>query len=365
MTPTEFEKIITTLESNDTMDYTGYYNGYKLLHKKDLDNLIPEIILCSGNRTAGKTFFWKRFLVRFCLYTHTRFLIIFRKRPQVKSGCMAFYEDIQECKDFEQEFKVDTSDIAGVTSIYYGDTEIGLATYFNFADSLKEASNLFNSVSIIFKDEFQSMTGDYVDEELAKLRSIHKSVARKFGEKTRFVPTILCSNQISMVNPYYIGLGIHKRLQKETRFLRGIGWVLEICLNKEASRMAKESAFERAFGEDEYSLSDNQNVFLDNMNFVQKMSTGGMSLELVFYHKGQPYGMWRDIRYYYVSHKFDPNCKHKYATDLKSHQNGTYLVTKGNEIIKYFKRYFDNGYFRFEDIACRVALIEFFGIACL
>lgn len=38
-----------------------YYDGTKLLSLKDADGNKPEIYLCVGNRTAGKTVFLKDF----------------------------------------------------------------------------------------------------------------------------------------------------------------------------------------------------------------------------------------------------------------------------------------------------------------
>ena len=40
-----------------------YYDGTKLLSLKDIDGNIPEIYVCSGNNTAGKTTYFSRLLV--------------------------------------------------------------------------------------------------------------------------------------------------------------------------------------------------------------------------------------------------------------------------------------------------------------
>lgn len=354
---------ILKLEEEDKMDYTGYYCGYPLLHKKDLDGKEPEIVLCAGNRTGGKTFFWKRLITRYCLKYGKKFLMICRKRTQVNGAAQSFFGDLQHDSTFNGlDFEVDSSGIAGLTGIFIDGRIVGLVTYYSFAESIKEISNMFNDVDIIFKDEFQTRD-EYVEDEVGKLRSIHKSISRGFGEMKRFVLAVLCSNQISVVNPYYIALGIHRRIDSKTHFMRGKGWVLEVFFNPEAAHRAMESRFERAFGEDDRALSDNMNVYLDSTAFVGKMNTSKMRLHFVFWIKGKGFGVWGDAKVYYVSRKFDPNFKHQYCVALDSHTEGVSLITRANPIMAHLKRYFDAGFFRFEDVECRVNMMEFFGLA--
>lgn len=356
------EERIQFLKETDEMDYTEYYCGYKLLEKKDLDGRMPEIIICSGNRTAGKTFFWKRLMVRYCLKYKRRFLMICRKRTQVNGAANSFIEDLQQDELFKGiELEVTKSDIQGIISLNASGIIIGLFTYYNFADSIKEMSNLFNKVDIIFKDEFQS-TADYVEDEVGKLRSIHKSVARGFGKHTRFVLTILSSNQISIINPYFIAFGIHRRLKTGTKFLRGTGWVMENHYNPYAAKRAKESRFEKAFGDDSQALSDNCNQFMDSVEFVSKVSLKGMKQEFTFYNKGKGYGLWCNGKFFYVSRKYDPNHRRRFCTTLEDHAEGVTLLRRGDLLLGGMKKYFEAGKIRFEDVECRVAMIEFFGM---
>lgn len=359
MTNIEYLETIAKLEYDDCMDYAGYYNGYSLLRTMDLDDNMPEIFLCAGNRTAGKTFFFKRFLVRFALYTGNPFLMLTRKRTQLYTASKSFISDLDDdISTFKHNFSIENSDSVGVKEIYYNGSLVGYVSYLNYADDIKEASNMFNKVSWIFKDEFQQPNDNYVNDELSKFRSIHKSCARGFGETTRYLPTILCSNQISIINPYYVALGIHRRISHQTKRMRGKGWVLQVTFNENASRAAKGSSFEMAFGEDKQSLSDNQNVYMDNLNLVEKISTSKMTILFVFVVNKESFGVWCTPQYYYISTRIDKNCKRRYAMDLESHDESTILIQKHDILFIKIRQYFERGLIRFQDISCKVAIID-------
>lgn len=91
MNKEEFYNIVDHLEKTDEMNYVGYYNGYPLLKSKDINNEIPEIYLCSGNRTAGKTFFFKRFIVRLSILLKKTLSLINQKADTAFTVCPVFY----------------------------------------------------------------------------------------------------------------------------------------------------------------------------------------------------------------------------------------------------------------------------------
>lgn len=360
----EFRQRVLELHQCDTMDYQDYYVGYNLLEMNDLDNTVPEIFICSGNRTAGKTFFFKRFVVRYCLKYHRKFLLVTRKRTQVKSALESFITDLNDCEDFYNlNLHTDRTETSGVRGLYIGksDEPIAYATYYNFAADLKEASNMFGDVDILFKDEMQVETGDYLEDEVQKLRSIHKSISRGFGKRVRYVACILCSNEISVINPYYLSLGITDRIDSKTKKMRGNGWVFERTFNETASKESAQSGFERAFGQDAYSLSSNYNVYLDNDKMVGKLNTAGFRYAFTFKCLNKTYGLWYNNSCYYVSKKIEPNFKIKYAADIDSHDETTTLLNSGNVIIKTLIELFNKGGFRFESLECKSACLKLLG----
>lgn len=365
MNKEEFYNIVEHLEKTDEMNYVGYYNGYPLLKSKDINNEIPEIYLCSGNRTAGKTFFFKRFIVRLSILLKKPCLLLTRKRTQLLPSAQSFIEDIGNCPDFGNLFTIESGDLTGIKEIRYKDNPVVLVSYLNYADDIKEASNYFNNVLLLMKDEFQLRSiSDYCDDEIGKLRSIHKSCAREFGSKSRFLPTVLVGNEISIINPYYYALGITSRISSETKRVRGNGFVLNIIHNSSASEMALQSSFEKAFGEDEQFMSDNFNQYTDNKNYVQEIKSKYMRCIAVYYTKNGVVGVWSVETGFYVSKKVDPNCRRRFAGDLESHKDGLMLISLKDPFLLNLKEYFEKSCVLFQNIECRIIFLKLIGKAC-
>ena len=64
-----------------------FYNGNKLLSLLDINGKKPEIYMCCGNRTAGKTFFFKRWMLR-RFVKHGEKFVVFVRYIDAESGLM-------------------------------------------------------------------------------------------------------------------------------------------------------------------------------------------------------------------------------------------------------------------------------------
>ena len=147
----------------------------------------------------------------------------------------------------------------------------GYAISLNSADQLKKYSHLFSDISRLMFDEFQSETNHYCSDEIRKFVSVHTSIARGSGKQIRYVPVYMISNPVSIINPYYVELGISPRLDDKTKFLKGDGFVLEQGYVESASLAQKESGFNRAFANNSYVAYASESVYLnDNKAFVEK-----------------------------------------------------------------------------------------------
>ena len=82
----------------------------------------------------------------------------------------------------------------------------------------------------------------------------------------RRFPVYMCSNNVTIFNPYFDYFNVGVRLQSRTKFLRGDGWVLEQTFNEAAATAIKDnfhsmSEKELAYAtENKYLLDDNQFV---------------------------------------------------------------------------------------------------------
>lgn len=249
-----------------------FYNGFRLLSTLDLDGNIPEIFGCTGNRTGGKSFFFKQFMLEQWIGNHKKkMMVLFRKKPEMIDASVAFMKDF---KDVGMYTNLEISEIScngGIFNEWFINGEsCGYTTYLNASNSIKRISSYFVDVDSILMDEIQPEDMQYLDREVEKLISIHTSVARGGGKHVRYVRTFLVGNNASQVNPYYNELGIDiRRIQKDTKFLRGNGWIFEFNRNKTAQKAIKESAFNRAFSNNGYlRMSADNTALLDNSAFV-------------------------------------------------------------------------------------------------
>lgn len=237
-----------------------YYNGEKLLSKLDINNKVPEIYICDGTRTAGKTFFFKDFLFKKIVNENKKIGVITRHQNTASSIPGAYIKDLAEIK---YNGWVSSVSPIGKGKVYKFDFlappmvegskerdryQAGYVFPLTSVEFIKINSSYFVDVDWMFMDEFQLLDGAYSNNEVSSLLTIHRSVARGAGKQTRYVPLIMVGNSLDLYNPYYLTMGISQRLQPDTKFLRGDGWVMEHTKNKNAKDAMEKSGVVRALG---------------------------------------------------------------------------------------------------------------------
>lgn len=247
-----------------------YYDGTKLLSMLDLDGNKPEIYMCTTNRTGGKTTFYGRLCVNRFLKNKEKFALLYRYNYELDNISDKFFKDIsvlffkgytmrserRASGIFHELFLVSPYDVEGKGE------SCGYALSLNSADQIKKYSHLFSDVERMLFDEFQSETNHYCPDEIRKFLSVHTSVARGQGEQNRYVPVYMLSNPVSIINPYYVEMGISERLKDDTKFLKGSGFVLEQGFVESASEAQKQSGFNKAFARNSYVAYSSECVYL-------------------------------------------------------------------------------------------------------
>ena len=169
-----------------------YYDGTKLLSLKDRNGQVPEIYMCTTNRTGGKTTYFNRLVVKRFLEGKGKFAILYRFKYDLKDCADAFFKDIGSL--FFPEYRMRSESRHDGT--YYelfmykaseSDTKnpgisCGYAIAINSADTIKKISHLFSDVNRMIFDEFQSESFNYCPDEVSKFISIHISIARGQGK---------------------------------------------------------------------------------------------------------------------------------------------------------------------------------------
>ena len=207
---------------------SDYYDGTKLLSMKDINGNTPEIYMCTANNTAGKTTYFSRLLVNRFFDNKDKFMLIYRFSYELDDCADKFYKDIGGLF-FEGSTMTTQKKASGsFCELYINDKSCGYAVSLNNVDNIKKFSHLFNDTKRMFMDEFQSETNHYCTNEINKFRALHKAVARGQGEMVRYVPVYMCSNPITILNPYYIAMNISNRINNKVKFLITIDKILPV-----------------------------------------------------------------------------------------------------------------------------------------
>lgn len=342
-----------------------YYDGTKLLSLKDINGETPEIYMVTTNRTAGKTTYFGRLLVNRFIKHGQKFIILYRFAYEISGVSDKFFKDIKSLFFPEYTMTDKTAAKGAYHELFLQERNkevnpCGYAMALNNADQIKKFSHLFNDVGAILFDEFQSETNHYCPNEIEKFISIHTSVARGQGKQTRYVPVYMLSNAVSLINPYYVELGISDRLQENTNFLKGDGFVLENGFVESAASALKESPFNRAFANNQYVAYSSENVYLnDNKAFIERPGGRSNYLATISYD-GRDYAIrqYIDEGVIYCDTKADETFPYRIAVTTADHRVN-YVMLKSNSLfIQNMRYYFERGCFRFKNLLAKQALLK-------
>lgn len=337
-----------------------YYDGTKLLSLMDINGNKPEIYMCTTNRTGGKTTYFSRLLVNKFIQNKEKFCLIYRFNYELDNVSEKFFKDINTLffPEYEMTSKRQASGI--FHELFLNDISCGYAVSLNSADQIKKYSHLFSDVARMLFDEFQSETNHYCNNEIEKLLSIHTSIARGQGKHVRYVPVYMIGNPVSIINPYYVELGISSRLKTDTKFLRGDGFVLEQGYIDTASKAQKESGFNRAFAKNKYANYSSEAVYLnDNLAFIESVSGKSRYICTIKYNDCN-YGIreFTEQGILYCDDRPDMSYPTKITTTTADHGVNYVMLQRHDMYIANLRLLFEKGCFRFRNLKCKEAVLS-------
>lgn len=337
-----------------------YYDGTKLLSMLDVNGNKPEIYMCTTNRTGGKTTYFSRLLVNRFKEGKGKFAILYRYNYELDDCADKFFKDIGKLF-FPGDIMISQRRAKGIYhELILNEKPCGYAISLNSADQLKKYSHLFSDIDRIMFDEFQSETNHYASDEIRKFLSIHTSIARGQGEQTRYVPVYMLSNPVSIINPYYVEMGISERLKSDTKFLRGNGFVLEQGFVESASNALKESGFNKAFSNNSYISYAAESIYLnDNKAFVEKPE-GISKYVCTLRYNGANYGIreFPETGIIYCDNKPDNSYRFKITVTSDDHQINYVMLKRNDFFLENMRYFFERGCFRFKDLRCKEAVLK-------
>lgn len=342
------------------MPKSNYYDGTKLLSLKDINGKTPEVFMCTSNRSAGKTTYFNRLVVNRFIKRGEKFALLYRFNYELDGCDEKFFKDIKEL--FFPEYDMTAAKkMKGIyQELYLNEEPCGYAISINSADQLKRNSHLFSDIDNIIFDEFQSEQNHYCDKEVEKFISIHNSIARGRSKQSRYVPVYMISNPVTILNPYYVAMDISTRLQKDTHFLRGNGFVLEQGYNETAAKALKSSAFNRAFGSSDYIAYSAEGVYLqDDLSFVDTPTGRGKYIATIRY-ADIDYGVreYPELGIVFCDKSVDYQYPLKITVDTADHKLNYVMVSSNFILIQKLRYYFEHGCMRFKDLQAKEAILK-------
>lgn len=338
----------------------NFYDGTKLLSYTDIDGNKPEIYLCTTNRSAGKTTFFSRYFVKRFLQNAEKFCIIYRYKYELDGCAEKFFKDINTLF-FNGLIMTSKSHAKGIYhEMLLDNVSCGYAIAINSAEQLKKYSHVFSDVTRMLFDEFQSESNNYCPNEIKKFISIHTTIARGGGKQYRYVPVIMLGNPVSILNPYYIELGISDRINDKTKFLRGKGFVLEHGFLESASNAQKQSGFNKAFSNNSYvDYSINSTYLNDNNNFIEKPSGESRYLVTIKY-LGQEYSIkeFPEQGFLYCDTSVDYTFPNRISITTDDHDVNYVMLKRNDLFITNLRWFFEHGCFRFKNAQCKQAALK-------
>lgn len=339
---------------------TEFYDGTKLLSMKDLNGNKPEIYMVTTNRTGGKTTYFGRLAVNRYKKFKEKFCLLYRYNYELDDCADKFFKDLSTLF-FKGSTMTSKRKANGIFhELFLDDESCGYAISLNSSDQIKKYSHLFSDICMIIFDEFQSETNHYCSDEIKKFLSVHTSIARGQGEQYRYVPVYMLSNPVSIINPYYVELGISERLRDDTKFLRGEGYILEQGFNESASNAQKSSGFAKAFSKNSYIAYSTESVYLnDNKAFVEKPSGASRYLATIKY-QNENYGVkeYYEAGVIYCDTSADMTFKNRITVTTDDHEINYVMLKRNDLFLSSLRYFFEKGCFRFKDLKCKEAILK-------
>lgn len=346
------------------MEEKQYYDGTKILSLKDINGNKPEVYVVEGNRIGGKTTFFYHWRIKKFIKKKEKTLWLYR-----------FQSDIDDCADkifkelkgiWYQNYDMDFKKFSGgrYANLYLNGEHNGYALPLNSSDAIKNMSHVFTDVDCMLFDEFQPESGKYCAGEIRKFNSVHSSIARGQGKQIRHVPVVLIANTVSLLNPYYVALGLSTRIQSKTKYLRGNGYVFERAIVESAKKAQSESAFNQAFSSDSYNAYAQEGVYLlDKARGIKKLKGRRRYLATIYYGDGGfsvCYG--EEDGLLYLCGSCDQSFPLKISLCPRDMENNTRLKSMYKRHIDVWRTFFEMGRMRFEGLLekeCAMDLLSY------
>ena len=324
-----------------------YYTPNKVLTYGKVLNIVM------GNRSSGKSFGWKNFLLNRFIKKGRQFLYVRRYVNEIQgSRAEELFNDVADLKypDHDIQIKKQTILVDGEKAGWL----IGLsATY-------KIKSSDFKDVDFIVLDEAFSEDGRYLKDEVNKILNLYQTVARGGGKVIRNnVKIILISNAVSLINPYIRFL---KAYNIKEGYNVGKGYVIECFKNESVNREIRKSEFYQLIEGTDYANYAMENEFyLDNNCYIEKPKLDKASYYATILFRDKKIALYYTKEgYIYCCRNINNDCLYKFSVDC--YNENYFMLEKSHTFLKELRDAFNNNKVRFSNIEVKGDMLEILNI---
>ena len=334
-----------------------YYNGVRLL------NAQCPINFSIGNRSAGKSYYWKRYCIKRFLKYGEQFIYLRRYDADVDMAMNSFFEDISHefpGYSFEREkyncYLLKLNEQGEVISRAH----CGYCFALTILHKLK--SMPFEDICTIFFDEFIPENMRYIKPleptyEPSLLLSLYLTVARGYNKVIRDNVRIICvANMVTMYNPYFSFFEID--LTVKTHVIVNNVYAEKI-MQSEISSEIRKSKIGAILERTTYGAYALDNIaYNDNASHVVKKPKDARPYFCLYAH------LWYMCYFdesgnVYFDKGFDSTFPRKYKTVNLSESNDSIPWFKG-EIVKIMRTLIENDKIYYCSMEVKAALAGYF-----
>lgn len=347
-----------------------YYTGEPLLSQMDLNGEKPGIYLSNSNRSAGKTYFFQIHCIERFIEKGEQFMLLCRQKNEL-DGCELPFNDVMNIY-FEGKLLSSKWYVTRLVMGLWLDGKLcGFAISLKDANKIKKYSSIFSRVETVIMDELQPETGSYLHDEVDLFTSIVQSISRGGGKQSRYVKWCLLSNNISIMNPYFLNLGIYRYIDDQLNlkdgedfYIKGDGWVSEFSYNESAKEEMEKNPAIKAFTSRNAILGLTADFMIKSSGFIEKKISGKMNYLWTLKYKGTFMGVRRikSSGIVYITSSYDPSFKHVIAISDSDHDDATIKLRKNTFYIQTLRDAYTLGKLRFSDYMTKNAIVELLGI---
>lgn len=340
--------------------YKEHYNNTKLITSLDRNGEVPTFfIVCSRLRGPGKTYQMCKMLFEKFMDEGKKFVLLTRHKKDlgtIAAGCFDGY-----LTDQHPEYSMrETLQMGHTFSRVYADTrvgdeissvECGYVISLASVNDIKKVSSLFGDAWCFFFDEFMPVDDRFLKNEVDLFLNVYQSIARGEGKAARYMPVFMCSNTISLQNPYFKALNLTSKLQSNTHFYKGEGVVFENCDNVEGlAELHKSSGIEKALKTHLDAKGDNTWINDDNSLVAKPNGWGRARYIATLIYGNEQFGVheYYQMGYVYLSRKTDHTCPHIYNLTFDN-GNLNIPVINSSVLVQFIKRTYFMGNVRCQD----------------